>query len=85
MILLDIQDILGYIEDVAARSEKAAWGGHREGAGRKPRLSDGVSFTGELERADVEVLREIAKERGVSVSTLVRAAVRAYVKRHGRK
>lgn len=83
MIFLEIQDFLGYTEDVAARSK--TWGGRREGAGRKPRLSDGVSFTGELERADVEVLQEIAKERGVSVATLVRAAVRAYAKRHGRK
>jgi hypothetical protein len=84
MKFLENQDVMGYTEDVAARSEKT-WGGRREGAGRKPRLSDGVSFTGELERADVEVLQQIAKERGVSVSTLVRAAVRAYAKRHGRK
>ena len=85
MTFLEIQDVLGYTEDVAARSKKGTWGGRREGAGRKPRLSDGVSFTGDLERADVEALQEIAKERGVSVSTLVRAAVRAYAKRHGRK
>jgi hypothetical protein len=68
---------------MAAR--KKTWGGRREGAGRKPRLSDGVSVTGELERADVEALREIAQERGVSLATVLRAAVRAYVKRHGRK
>jgi hypothetical protein len=68
---------------MAAR--KKTWGGRREGAGRKPRLSDGVSVTGELERADVEALREIAQERAVSLATVLRAAVRAYVKRHGRK
>ncbi len=82
MNLLDIQAHLGYASDMAAR--KKTWGGRREGAGRKPRLSDGVSVTGELERADVKALREIAQEREVSLSTVLRAAVRAYVKRHGR-
>ena len=82
---MEIQDTGTTIEDVARRKVKGTWGGWRPGAGRKPTLKDPISFTGELERADVEALQEIAKERGVSVSTLVRAAVRAYAKRHGRK
>ena len=52
---LEIQDVLGYTEDVAARSKKP-WGGRREGAGRKPRLSDGVSFTGEIEIVECEII-----------------------------
>jgi hypothetical protein len=70
---------------MAARKSKKTWGGPRPGSGRKPTLEDPVSFTGELEGADVEALATIAEERGgVSVASLVRAAVTAYVKRHRR-
>lgn len=68
---------------VAARPE-GTWGGRRAGAGRKPTLREPVSFTGDLERADLEALAEIAEQRGVSVAALVRAAVAAYVKRQRR-
>ena len=85
MISLDNQDELGYDQAVAARRRRGTWGGKGEGAGRKPRVRDGVSFTGVLETADVEALESIAEERGVSVASLVRAAVAAYVKRQQRR
>jgi predicted transcriptional regulator len=44
-----------------------------------------VSFTGEIERADMGVLDAIAEQRDVSVASLVRAAVAAYVKRLRKK
>jgi hypothetical protein len=69
---------------MVARRSKSTWGGRRIGAGRKPTLRDPVSFTGDLERADLEVLAEIAEQRGVSVASLVRTAVAAYVKRQRR-
>ena len=82
---LENQDGLGYDPAVAARRRTSTWGGKREGAGRKPRVRDGVSFTGVLETADVEALEAIAEERGVSIASLVRAAVAAYVKRQRRR
>jgi hypothetical protein len=74
-----------YDEPVAARKTKGTWGGWRPGAGRKPTLRDPVSFTGDIERLDMDALEAIAEERGVSVASLVRAAVVAYVKRQRRK
>ncbi len=85
MITLENQDALEYDQVVATRRGKGTWGGKREGAGRKPRVRDGVSFTGVLETADVEALEAIAEERGVSIASLVRAAVAAYVKRQRRR
>jgi hypothetical protein len=74
------------ISGVTVRKTKGTLGGWRPGAGRKPRLQDPVSFTCELERADVEFLETIAEERGgVSIGSLVRAAVAAYVKRQRRR
>ena len=78
-------NIANYSREVAAKRKKGAWGGKRLGAGRKSTLSDPVSFTGDLERPDAEALEAIARERGVSVSSLVRRAVSAYVKRQKRK
>ncbi len=74
-----------YDEPVAARKTKGTWGGWRPGAGRKPTLREPVSFTGDIERPDMDALEAIAEERGVSVAALVRAAVAAYVKRQRRR
>jgi len=48
-------------------------------------LKDPVSFTGDLERADVDFLGMIAEKRGVSVASLVRNAVAAYIQRQKRR
>jgi predicted transcriptional regulator len=48
-------------------------------------LKDPISFTGELERADVDFLEKIAEKRDVSVASLVRNAVAAYVQRQKRR
>jgi len=72
-----------YPVHMAAR-RRGTWGGRRTGAGRKPTLREPVSFTGDLERADLEALAQIAEQRGVSVAALVRTAVTAYVKRQRR-
>jgi len=73
------------IQYVVARKSKSKWGGRRPGAGRKPTLKDPVSFTGDIERADLEQLESIAESRNTSVASLVRAAVAAYVKRQKRR
>ncbi len=74
-----------YDEEVTARKTKGTLGGWRPGAGRKPTLKDAVSFTGDIERPDMDILEAIAEERGVSVASLVRAAVGAYLKRRKRR
>ena len=79
------QESVTYDEAVAARRTKGTWGGWRPGSGRKPTLRDPVSFTGDIESADMDALLAIAEEREVSVASLVRAAVAAYVKRDRRK
>ena len=76
---------VAYDGPVGARRTKGTLGGWRPGAGRKPTLKDAVSFTGDLERVDAEALEAIAEERGVSVASLVRAAVGAYLKRRRRR
>ena len=69
-----------YHEGVTTRKTKGTRGGWRPGAGRKPVLADPVSFTGDIERTDMNALEAIAEERAVSVASLVRNAVAAYVK-----
>ncbi len=72
---------VAYDGPVGARKTKGTRGGWRPGAGRKPTMKDPVSFTGDIERADMDALETIAEEREVSIASLVRAAVTAYVKR----
>ncbi len=74
-----------YDSAVAARKAKSSWGGRRPGAGRKPILKDPVTVTTDVERPDMDALEAIAVERGVSVASLVRAAVAAYVTRQRRR
>ncbi len=82
---MENQENRSTIEDVARRKIKGTWGGWRPGAGRKPTLKDPVSVTCDVERADVDSLAAIGIKRGVSVASLVRAAVAAYVKRQRRR
>jgi len=80
MNLLDFST--GPVEDsgVASR-KKSGRGGAREGAGRRKIVKDPVRLTVDHERADFELLEAIADERGTSIASVVREAVRAYVRR----
>jgi hypothetical protein len=73
------------ISDVTVRKTKGTLGGWRPGAGRKPTLRDPVSFTGEVERADMKALEAMAEEKDVSVASLVREALKAFLKRQRRR
>jgi hypothetical protein len=66
---------------VAAQKPRGKWGGRRPGAGRKPALQDPVSFTLEVERPEIEALEAIAAERRISIASVVREAISAYLKR----
>ncbi len=80
LYLLNQNDSI-YNAPVARRKTKGTLGGWRPGAGRKPVLEDPVSITFDLERPQVDVLKTVAAERGVSVASLVRNAVGAYLRR----
>ena len=82
--MLTNQEVRDTFDAVASRKKKSTWGGRRPGAGRKPVLNDPVHYTGDIERAEIEALEEIAEKRGVSVASLVREAVSAYLKRRRR-
>ena len=83
-MMLDESQKPDHASDMAKR-KPSGLGGWRPGAGRKPTLHDPVSFTGEIERVDMDVLQVIAERREVSIASLVRAAVTAYVKRQRRR
>ena len=70
---------------VSTRRRRGSWGGSRPGAGRPQVVQDPVRLSIDHEREDAEALRQLAENRGTSVAELVRAAVRAYVKRHRRR
>ena len=82
--ILCIHKTTDYTQLVSAQT-KGTRGGWRPGAGRKPTLHDPVSFTAHFERSDIEALEAIAGQRGVSVASVMRAALSAYVKRSKRR
>lgn len=72
------------IESVAARKAKGRKGGAREGAGRKGFIRDARRLSVDYPGEDFAHLEEIAEERGVSIATVIREAVREYLaKRRG--
>lgn len=82
---LPVQDVVWYASAVAVRRKKKTWGGRRPGAGQKPVLKDAVSFTMDLEGPQIDALEKIARERGVSIASLVREAVEAYLVRQRKR
>jgi hypothetical protein len=69
---------------MAARKKKAKRGGRRPGAGRKGFIRDARRLSVEYPGVHMEALEEIAEERGTSVASVVREAVRAFLEREGR-
>jgi hypothetical protein len=70
--------------NMTVRKSKGKRGGKRPGAGRPSTLKDPVRFLVTFERAEIDALEEIAKERDQSIASLVRSAVAAYLRRRRR-
>ena len=70
---------------MATKRRKSRLGGARPGAGRKPFLKDAKALTVTLEGTDYEAVDELAEKRGVSLGTIVREAVQAYVARRRKR
>ena len=64
---------------------KVGWGGRRKGAGRPSVFKDPVNRWVRLERADAEAVEKLARDRGVSLSELIRRALRSYLGRQKRR
>ena len=68
-----------------AQKKRGGWGGPRKGAGRPPVLKDPVDRWVRLEREDAETAEQLARERGISFSELVRRALGNYLRRTKRR
>ena len=66
---------------MTVRKSKGKRGGKRPGAGRPPTLNDPVRFILTIERTEIDALEAIAQERDQSIASLVRSAVKAYLRR----
>ena len=71
-------------DDMAGRRKQSGRGGYREGSGRKRVLKGAKTITVTLEEADYGAVQELAEAREVSFATVIRAALRAYLKRQRR-
>ena len=69
---------------VVRRAKQAGRGGARPGAGRKRIVQDPERIAVDLEKPDLDVLRDLAEDRGTSVADLIRKAVAQYLRRAGR-
>ena len=70
---------------MVGRGRESTWGGRRTGAGRPPVLDDPVDRWIRLERTDAEAAEELAANRGISLSELMRRVLRSYLKRQKRR
>ena len=57
------------------------WGGKRKGAGRGRVVQNPERIAVDLEKPDLDALRELAAKRGTSVANLVRRAVSQFLRR----
>ena len=67
--------------DPVAPVRKTSRGGARPGSGRKKILRDRVGLTVQFDGEVYNELTDVADRRGVSIGSLVRRAVAAYLRR----
>ena len=68
-----------------SKGKKTTWGGRREGAGRPRVLKEPVDRWVRLEQEDAEAAEKLAKQRGISLSELIRRVLRSYLGRQKRR
>jgi hypothetical protein len=78
---LSFQNGCGRIEVMAVSRKGMGRGGARPGAGRKRIVQDPERIAVDLEKPDLDALRELATNRDTSVADLIRRAVSQYLKR----
>jgi hypothetical protein len=81
---LDVSRITSDSPTVTGRERKAGHGGARRGAGRKRIVQEPERIAVDVEKPDLDALRELAERRGTSVADLIRRAVAQYLRRAGR-
>ncbi len=69
---------------VPTRSKRGGHGGARRGAGRPRLMQNRVAFTVTIEARHYGKLVQLANERSVTLATVVREALGAYVERRRR-
>ncbi len=67
------------------RKKKTGRGGARPGAGRKPELREPHRYSMDFEGPQMDALEQIASEREVSIASVVREAVDAYLARRRKR
>lgn len=68
---------------MATQASKGTRGGARKGAGRKRIVEDPRRLTLDFDGVDFARLEKLAEQRGESVASLIRLAVRQYLRRRG--
>ena len=63
-----------------AQGQKFGWGGRRENAGRPSMFDDPVDRRVRLERSEAETAERYARSREISLSELLRRALRTYMR-----
>ncbi len=83
--MIDISDMLTYNRRVGGSRRGAGRGGARPGAGRKRIVQNPARIAVDFEEEQMDVLKELAKRRGTSIASLIRAAVAQYLRRSTRR
>jgi hypothetical protein len=77
-----IEQVQPVVNEMRARSRKPSGrGGRRPGAGRKRELTDAVRATTVLDGPDFERVAAIALQGGSTVASVIREAVKAFLRR----
>ena len=84
-LILDISCASEYTILMGQHKSERGWGGSRKRAGRKRLVQEPERIAVDLEKPNLDTLRDIAADRGTSVAELVRRAVSQFNRRATRK